>query len=73
MKIADVKAHPPSWTRHEITTEATLILVEVGTDAGVIGYGEIQGGPLPLPRGQRPQIMADAPQSRLDSPTAWVS
>ncbi|MGH8064811.1 MAG: hypothetical protein ACRERE_06130 [Candidatus Entotheonellia bacterium] len=55
MKITDVKAHPisiprpqPSWTAHEITTEATLILVEVRTDAGVIGYGEIQGGPLPL-------------------------
>jgi L-alanine-DL-glutamate epimerase-like enolase superfamily enzyme len=55
LKITDVKAHPmsiprpkPSWTAHEITTEATLILVEVRTDAGVIGYGEIQGGPLPL-------------------------
>jgi L-alanine-DL-glutamate epimerase-like enolase superfamily enzyme len=55
VKITDVKAHPmsiprpkPTWTAHEITTEASLILVEVCTDAGVIGYGEIQGGPLPL-------------------------
>jgi D-galactarolactone cycloisomerase len=38
----------PSWTAHEMATEATLILVEVRTDAGVVGYGEIQGGPLPL-------------------------
>jgi D-galactarolactone cycloisomerase len=55
LKITEVKAHPlliprpqPSWTAHEITTEASLILVEVRTDAGVVGYGEIQGGPLPL-------------------------
>jgi D-galactarolactone cycloisomerase len=55
LKITVVKAHPmsiprpqPSWTAHEITTEATLILVEVRTDAGVVGYGEIQGSPLPL-------------------------
>jgi hypothetical protein len=55
LKITDVKAHPmliprpqPSWTAHEITTEATLSLVEVRTGGGVIGYGEIQGGPLPL-------------------------
>ena len=55
MKITAVKAHPlsiprpqPSWTAHEVTTEATLILVEVQTDAGLVGYGEIQSGPLPL-------------------------
>lgn len=54
LKIANVKAHPmsiarpqPSWTAHEMTTEASLILVEVQTDAGLIGYGEIQSGPLP--------------------------
>ncbi len=113
VKITDVKAHPmsiprpqPTWTAHEMTTEASLILVEVQTDNGLIGYGEIQSGPLtqicrlieqfgeiirgmdalahlavwdklialtsprpgeiggrdglppPLPRGQRPQIMA---------------
>ena len=55
MKITDIKAYPmairrpqPTWTAHEISTEATLILVEVRTDAGVRGYGEIQGGPQPL-------------------------
>jgi D-galactarolactone cycloisomerase len=55
LKITDVNAYPlsiprpqPSWTAHEISTEATLILVEVRTDAGVRGYGEIQGGPQPL-------------------------
>ena len=54
MKITAVKAHPlsiarseHSWTAHEITTEAALILVEVQTDAGLIGYGEVQSGPLP--------------------------
>jgi D-galactarolactone cycloisomerase len=55
VKITAVKAYPlsiprsqSSWTAHEISTEATLILVEVQTDAGVRGYGEIQGGPLAL-------------------------
>src|ERR671925_845966 len=53
LKITAVKAHPlsiprpqPSWTAHEVTTEAALILVEVQTDAGVVGYGEVQSGPL---------------------------
>jgi L-alanine-DL-glutamate epimerase-like enolase superfamily enzyme len=52
MKITAVIPHPlsvplkqPSWTAHEISTTATLILVEVHTDAGLIGYGEVQGGP----------------------------
>jgi D-galactarolactone cycloisomerase len=55
LKITEVKTYPisiarpqPSWTAHEISTAATLILVEVRTDAGVRGYGEIQGGPQPL-------------------------
>src|SRR4029077_6156698 len=55
LKIIEVQTYPlsirrsqPSWTAHEISTEATLILVEVQTDAGVCGYGEIQSGPLPL-------------------------
>jgi D-galactarolactone cycloisomerase len=113
MNITEVIPHPlsvplkqPSWTAHEISTTATLILVEVRTDDGIVGYGEVQGGPQkdiynwivqfgdlirgmnalghvdvweklfaltsprpggiaptdglppPLPRGQRPQIMA---------------
>ena len=55
VKITAVQAYPlslprlqPSWTAHEISSEATLILVEVQTDAGLRGYGEIQSGPLPL-------------------------
>ena len=55
MKITDVKAYPlliprprPTWTAHEVSTESTLILVEVRTDAGLSGYGEVQGGPQPL-------------------------
>src|SRR5262249_23453494 len=55
VKITTVQAYPlsiprpqPSWTAHEISTEATLILVEVQTDTGLRGYGEIQSGPLPL-------------------------
>ncbi len=53
LKITDVKAHPlsiprpqASWTAHEMTTEASLILVEVQTATGLAGYGEIQSGPL---------------------------
>jgi D-galactarolactone cycloisomerase len=52
MNITEVVPHPlsvplqqPSWTAHEISTSATLILVEVRTDDGLIGYGEVQGGP----------------------------
>ena len=52
MHITEVIPHPisvplkqPSWTAHEISTTATLILVEVRTDDGLIGYGEVQGGP----------------------------
>ena len=52
MKITAVIPHPlseplkqPSWTAHELSTTATLILVEVRTDDGLIGYGEVQGGP----------------------------
>lgn len=55
MHITNITAYPlsitraaPSWTAHEISTDATLILIEVQTDAGVCGYGEVQGGPLPL-------------------------
>lgn len=55
MRITEVLAYPlsiprqqPSWTAHEISTDVTLILVEVRTDAGVCGYGEVQGGPLAL-------------------------
>jgi L-alanine-DL-glutamate epimerase-like enolase superfamily enzyme len=52
MKITEVKTHPmkvpmgqPSWTAHEYGTNATLTLFEVRTDEGLVGYGEVQGGP----------------------------
>jgi len=52
MKITDVIAHPlsvayerASWTAHECMDRAQLILVEVRTDQGLIGFGEIAGGP----------------------------
>ena len=113
MKITGIVAHPltakyakGSWTAHEYFGAAQLVLIEVRTDAGLVGYGEVVGGPqklicdliatfapviegmdplghieiwnklfsltvprpgglggwdglpAPLPRGQRPQIMA---------------
>ncbi len=55
MHITDVNAYPmaiprsqPTWTAQELSTQSTLILVEVRTDSGLCGYGEIQGGPQPL-------------------------
>jgi len=52
MQITEVIAHPlaiafaqGSWTAHEYMDRAQLILVEVRTDAGVTGFGEISGGP----------------------------
>src|ERR1700722_65538 len=113
MKITEIIAHPLSvaltqarWTAHELMDRAQLVLVEVRTDQGIVGFGEISGGsqnvicdlvklfaqvvrgmdplghteiwtklfaltsprpgglggwdgmPAPLPRNQRPQIMA---------------
>lgn len=55
MKITEVRSYPmfckidpPSWTAHEISDSASLILVEVRTDEGISGYGEVQGGPQKL-------------------------
>ncbi len=52
MQITEVIAHPlavafaqGSWTAHEYMDRSQLILVEVRTDAGVTGFGEISGGP----------------------------
>ena len=52
MRITEVIPYPlsvplkqPSWTAHELSATATLVLVEVRTDAGLVGYGEVQGGP----------------------------
>ena len=53
MKITSVRAHALSapleealWTAQEALKDSSLILVEVETDAGVTGYGEIKGSPL---------------------------
>ena len=51
-KIASVKDHPivvelktRYWTAHEGIATWSVIIVEVQTDDGVIGYGEIHGSP----------------------------
>lgn len=53
MKITAVRAHPLSipldqalWTAQEALKDSSLILVEVQTDEGLTGYGEIKGSPL---------------------------
>ena len=55
MKITEVLAHPLSvalkqgkWTAHEYMDKAQMVLVEVRTDAGITGIGEIAGGPQPV-------------------------
>ena len=52
MKIVDVVAHPLAanfqrrhWTAHERFDRALVILVEVRTDEGLVGIGEITSGP----------------------------
>ena len=55
MRITDVLAHPlsvpyaqPRWTAHERMERDQVVLVEVRTDQGLVGYGEIAGGPQKL-------------------------
>jgi len=55
VKITDVAVHPilvplrrPCSTAHEFQSSASLILVEVQTDSGLVGFGEVQGGPQKL-------------------------
>jgi L-alanine-DL-glutamate epimerase-like enolase superfamily enzyme len=52
MKITEIRAHPlsvpydqPRWTAHERMERDQLVLIEVRTDQGLVGYGEIAGGP----------------------------
>jgi L-alanine-DL-glutamate epimerase-like enolase superfamily enzyme len=52
MQITEIRAHPlsvaydqPRWTAHERMERDQLVLVEVHTDQGLVGYGEIAGGP----------------------------
>jgi D-galactarolactone cycloisomerase len=53
MKITELRAHPlsmkfdrVSWTAHEPFDRANLVLVEVHTDEGIVGIGEVSTGPL---------------------------
>ena len=53
MKITDVKTHAisvplqhPLWTAQEALKTSSLVLVEVHTDSGLVGYGQIHGAPL---------------------------
>ncbi len=52
MKITEVKTHPVSvplkrtlWTAHEALKSSSVVLVEVRTDNGLVGYGQIHGAP----------------------------
>ena len=52
-RIASVKPHPisvplndPVWTAHEELTSSSVIVVEVRTDDGLTGYGQIHGAPM---------------------------
>ena len=53
MKITAIKPHPasirlpePLWTAHETSTHANVILVEVRTDEGLAGVGQIHSGAM---------------------------
>ena len=52
MKITDVVIHPLqadhghlTWTAHEPFARPILTLVEVRTDEGIVGIGEVASGP----------------------------
>jgi D-galactarolactone cycloisomerase len=52
MKITEIKVHPlaarhakANWTAHEKFDTARLTLVEIRTDEGLVGIGEIASGP----------------------------
>jgi D-galactarolactone cycloisomerase len=54
MKITDIVVHPvavdhdhATWTAHEPFARAHLTLVEVRTDEGLVGIGEVASGPQP--------------------------
>jgi L-alanine-DL-glutamate epimerase-like enolase superfamily enzyme len=55
MKITEIIAHPLSaklpqgrWTAYESMDRSQIVLVEVRTDQGIVGFGEIAGGPQPV-------------------------
>jgi L-alanine-DL-glutamate epimerase-like enolase superfamily enzyme len=86
MKITDIVVHPMGmpaervrWTAQEITRRVELTLVEVRTDEGIVGIGEISTGPqaavcklledlAPVIRGMDP-LAIDAVWDRLFSIT----
>jgi L-alanine-DL-glutamate epimerase-like enolase superfamily enzyme len=52
-RIASVKTYPvslpqksPRYSAHELTTAFAVIIVEVRTDDGLVGYGQIHGRPM---------------------------
>ena len=52
-RIAAVTAYPvsvplkePLWTAHEALTASSLIVVEVRSDDGLTGYGQVKGSPM---------------------------
>jgi L-alanine-DL-glutamate epimerase-like enolase superfamily enzyme len=52
MKITKIIPHPlsaalpqPRWTAHESMSHSQIVLVEIRTDQGIVGFGEISGGP----------------------------
>src|SRR5271167_4316616 len=52
-RIASVATHmisvprsQPVWTAHEESKAWNVILIEVRTDDGLVGYGEIHGAPM---------------------------
>lgn len=54
-RLSQVRAHPlsvalaePLFTAHECHTHAHLIVVEVRTDDGLVGTGEVHAGPMPV-------------------------
>ena len=41
-----VPRRPPVWTAHEELAASSVILVELTSDDGLVGYGEIHGAPM---------------------------
>src|SRR5205085_8580272 len=53
-RIGSVKTHPisvprpePVWSAHEESKAWSVILTEITSDDGLVGYGEIHGAPMP--------------------------
>lgn len=77
MKITDLIIHPLqadhgrlTWTAHEPFARAILTLVEIRTDEGVVGIGEVASGPQPavcdMLRMITPAILGMDPRGHVD-------